>query len=154
MEKRIKILIDGSNIAFFHRNERKNAKLSTLECLNIYLENIKKVYSIEYQIITDASLKYRIDDKIKLEENYKCGRIVECPKGVQADNFIIEYANRHPDSTIIISNDCFKEYDTTNLTIIKFGLIFNEIILKPDLLEILDKLSVKYFLREGTIESI
>ena len=154
MEKRIEILVDGSNIAFFLRDERKNAKLSTLEFLIFYLENIKKTYGIEYQIITDASLKYRIDDEQKLEEYYKCGKIVECPKGVQADNFIIEYANRHPDSTIIISNDCFKEYDTVNLTIIKFGLIFNEILLKPNLLEILNKLSVNYFSREGSVESI
>lgn len=154
MEKKIEILVDGSNIAFFLRDERKNAKLSTLEFLIFYLENIKKTYGNKYQIITDASLKYRIDDNHELEEYYKRGKIIECPKGVKADDFIIEYANRYPDSTIIISNDCFKEYDTSNLMIIKFGLIFNDIVLKPNLLEILNNLSIKYSLREETIESI
>ena len=154
MEKKIEILVDGSNIAFFLRNESKKAKLNTLEVLISYLENLKKTNGIKYQIITDASLKYRIDDDGKLEDYYKRGKIIECPKGVQADDFIIEYANRHSGSTIIISNDCFKEYCTSNLTIIKFGLIFNEIILKPDLLEILNTLSTKYFIREETVGSI
>jgi len=154
MKKRIEILVDGSNIAFFLRNDRKNAKLSTLESLISYLENRKKTYDIEYQIITDASLKYRIDDNPKLEEYYKHGKIVECPRGVKADDFIIEYANRYPDSTIIISNDSFREYNTSNLMIIKFGLIFNDIVLKPDFHEILNNLKSKYSLRVETIESI
>ncbi len=153
-KKKNEILVDGSNIAFFLRNKSKNAKLSTLEILISYLEFIKKTNCVKYQIITDASLKYRIDDDGKLKEYYKRGKITECPKGVQADDFIIEYANRHPVSTIIISNDCFREYNTSNLTIIKFGLIFNEIILKPDLLEILKTLNTKYFIREEIVESV
>ena len=154
MEKKIEILVDGSNIAFFIRDERKNAKLSTLEFLIFYLENIQKIYGIGYQIITDASLKYRIDDEKKLNGYYKRGKIVECPKGVQADDFIIEYANRYPEATIIISNDCFREYDTTKIRIIKFGLIFNDIILKPDLLEILSKLQLNYSRELEVVESI
>lgn len=154
MEKQINILVDGSNIAFFLRDDRKKAKLSTLEFLIFSLENIKKTYNIEYQTITDASLKYRIDDKQKLEDYYKYGKIIECPKGVKADEFIIEYANRYPDSTIIISNDTYKEYDTTKLIIIKFGLIFNDVVLKPNLLGILNNINIKYSLVEETIESI
>jgi len=154
MEKRIEILIDGSNIAFFIRDEKKKAKLSTLEILTIYLEKIKKIHFIEYQIITDASLKYKIDDRNKLEEYYKYGKIIETPKGVQADDFIIEYAKRYPNTTIIISNDCFKEYDTTKLTIIKFGLIFSDVVLKPDLLTILNNLQLNYSKSEGKVESI
>jgi len=153
MERKIEILVDGSNIAFFLRDERKKAKLSTLKLLILYLEEIKKMYAIEYQIITDASLKYRIDDKHKLEEYYRRGKIVECPKGVKADYFTIEYANRYPDSTIIISNDGFKEYNTSNLIIIKFGLIFNDIVLKPDLREILTKLRLSYSMSGEKVET-
>ena len=144
MENQIHVLVDGSNIAFFVRNDRKKAKLRTLELLIFYLENIRKSSAIGYQIITDASLKYRIDDEKKLEEYYKCGKMIECPKGVKADEFIIEYSNRYPESTIIISNDCFKEYDTNKNKIIKFGLIFDEIILRPDLIEIINKLQLNY----------
>ena len=152
--KNVKILVDGANIAFFIKNERKKAQLYTLEILIEYLEDIKNLYKMDYQIVADASLKYRIDDKSRLEDYYNCGKIIECPKGVKADDFIIEYAVRYPDSTIIISNDCFKEYDTSNLTILKFGLIFNDVVLKPDLYELICESNLIELKMGDVIESI
>lgn len=154
MKNKTKILVDGSNIAFFVRNEQRKAKLDTLEILINFLTKFKKEYGIEYQVITDASLKYRIDNRNKLEKYYKCGEIIDCPKGVRADDFLIEYAKRYPDNTVIISNDCFRDYDTNGLQLIKFGLIFNDVILKPNLLDLLNLIQSNYLKEDRAIESI
>ncbi len=154
MIKKMKVLVDGSNIAFFVRNEQKKAKIDTLEILIKYIKKISEEYGIEYQVITDASLKYRIDNRNKLENYYKCGEIIDCPKGVQADDFLIEYAKRYPDNTVIISNDCFRDYDTKGLQLIKFGLIFNDVILKPNLTDLLNSIQSNYLKEDRAIESI
>jgi len=114
------------------------ARIKNLEILINYLEKLKEKFPIEYEILTDATLRYRIDLKEKLESYYKTGKIIQCPSGVKADYFIIDYFNRYPEETIIISNDNFSDYEKTNLTICKFVIIFDEIIFKPDLNEILD----------------
>jgi len=114
------------------------ARIKNLEILINYLEKLKEKFPIEYEILTDATLRYRIDLKEKLESYYKTGKIVQCPSGVKADYFIIDYFNRYPEETIIISNDNFSDYEKTNLTICKFVIIFDEIIIKTDLNEILD----------------
>lgn len=114
------------------------ARIKNLEILINYLEKLKEKFPIEYEILTDATLRYRIDLKEKLESYYKTGKIIQCPSGIKADYFIIEYFNRYPEETIIISNDNFSNYEKTNLTICKFVIIFDEIIIKPDLNEILD----------------
>lgn len=114
------------------------ARIKNLEILINYLEKLKEKFPIEYEILTDATLRYRIDLKEKLESHYKTGKIIQCPSGIKADYFIIEYFNRYPEETIIISNDNFSDYEKTNLTICKFVIIFDEIIIKPDLNEILD----------------
>ena len=154
MNNKIKILVDGSNIAFFVRNEQKKAKLDTLEILINYLKKLSEEYEIGYQLITDASLKYRIDNRNKLEKYYKCGKIIDCPKGVRADDFLIEYAKRYPDTTVIISNDCFRDYDINGLLLIKFGLVFNDVILKPNLTDLLNSIQSNYLKEDRAIESI
>lgn len=136
--KECKIIIDGSNVAFFQRNENKEARIENLEILLNFLETLKDYFGIKYQIITDASLQHRIDDDIKLETLYKTGKIIQCARGIKADDIIIEYTKRHPEETIIISNDCFKEYDISNIKLLKFAIIFGEFITKPDIKEFLE----------------
>ena len=46
----MKVLVDGSNIAFFVRNEQKKAKIDTLEILIKYIKKISEEYGIEYQV--------------------------------------------------------------------------------------------------------
>ena len=131
--KKIKIIIDGSNIAFSIRNSKKKPKIKNLEILINFLENIANDYPIEFKIIVDASLRYQIDSKTKLEELERIGKILQTPCKHTADEFIIEYAQRYPEETIIISNDRFSEYNTTNLTLCNFVIMFDEIITKPSL---------------------
>jgi len=136
--KECKIIIDGSNVAFFQRNENKEARIQNLEILLNFLETLKDDFGIKYQIITDASLQHRIDDDVKLETLYNTGKIIQCARGIKADDIIIEYTKRHPEETIIISNDCFKEYDLSNIKLLKFAIIFGEFITKPDIKEFLE----------------
>jgi len=56
---KFKILIDGSNVAFFQRNKNKKAKIVNLEILLNFLENINSKFGIEYQIFIDASLIHK-----------------------------------------------------------------------------------------------
>lgn len=131
--KKIKIIIDGSNIAFAIRNSKKKPKIKNLEIVINFLENIAKDYPIEFKIIVDASLRYQIDSKAKLEELERIGKIMQTPCKHTADEFMIEYAQRHPEETIIISNDRFSEYNTTNLSLCNFVIMFDEVITNPSL---------------------
>ena len=58
----LKIIVDGSNGAFYKRNSEKKAKLKNIKIILEFLENLKNKICIEYEIITDANLKYLIDN--------------------------------------------------------------------------------------------
>jgi len=135
---KFKILIDGSNVAFFQRNKNKKAKIVNLEILLNFLENINSKFGIEYQIFIDVSLIHKIDDRKKTDEMIQIGKIIQCPSGIKADDFIIDYALNHPEGTIIISNDCFRDYDIRNIMLLKFAIIFDEFLTIPKIKNILD----------------
>ena len=125
----IYIIVDGSNVAFSRKTGKNKARFANLEIMVHLLDDLKTYCPIEYEIITDASLKHRIDDPGTLEASYKSGTIVECPAGIAADEFIIDFASTRIDQAIIISNDKFSEYDTHQLTLCKFIIIFNTIVI-------------------------
>ena len=131
--RKTKIIIDGSNIAFASRNQQKQPKFQNLKIIIDFLESITKDFPIEFKIIIDASLRHQIDSKTKLEQLERVGKIIQTPCNHTADEFIIEYALRHPEETIIISNDRFSEYNTENLSLCNFVIMFDEIIIKPSL---------------------
>lgn len=128
-----KIIIDGSNIAFASRNQKKQPKFQNLKIIIDFLEGISKEFPIEFKIIVDASLRHQIDSKRNLEELERVGLIIQTPCNHTADEFIIAYAQRHPEETIIISNDKFSEYNTNNLFLCNFVIMFEEIIISPNL---------------------
>ncbi|MHA1294790.1 MAG: NYN domain-containing protein [Promethearchaeota archaeon] len=132
MEK-IKIIVDGSNVAFFKRNNNKKAKLKNLEILLSFLEDLSAKLPIQYEIITDASLKYRIDNKSGLENLYKTGKFLQCPSKIQADKFILEFFKLYPEGTVIISNDNFSEFQDINPVVCKFMIILDKLIVLPNL---------------------
>ena len=131
--RKTKIIIDGSNIAFASRNSKKKPKFQNLKIIIDFLENITKEFPVEFKIIVDASLRHQIDSKRNLEELERVGKIIQTPCNHTADEFIIAYAQRHPEETIIISNDRFSEYNTKNLFLCNFVILFNEIIISPNL---------------------
>ena len=136
--KKYNIIVDGSNGAFSRRSDQKKAKIENIMIIIDYLEMLKEKYAIEFEIITDANLKYRIDQKSELEKLYKTGKVIQCPSGIKADDFILEYFRRHPENTIILSNDNFSEYNDVHPTVCKFVIMFGEVIVKPDVSELLE----------------
>ena len=135
---KVYIIVDGSNIAFYKRTHNKKAKYNNLEIVKDFLKGLSKKFSICWETIIDASLRHRIDDKEALEKAIKKGLITQCPDKIEADKFILEFFSRHPENTLIISNDNFKEYKIDNLVIFKFVIMFDEIIFEPNIEEFLD----------------
>ena len=129
------IMVDGSNVALSRRTNKKKAKFHNLELIIELLRKLEKIHSIEWEIVVDASLRHRIDDKNALEKLIKIGIITQCPKCIKADEFIIEFFKRHPENTVIISNDFFDEYNIPNLIVHRFIIVFDEILLNPKLEE-------------------
>lgn len=134
----ILIILDGSNIAHHKQDLDKKARYKNLELLTNYLKLLKKRFPIKWELIVDASLRHNIDKKHKLESLIDKGRIIQCPSKSEADNFIIEFHKRHPENAIIITNDNFDDHDIFNLRLFKFTIIFEEIVIFPNLEEFLE----------------
>lgn len=149
--KKYHVIVDGSNIAFSHRNDNRKPKLENIEKMITFLKTTSKNFPIEFRIIVDASLRYQIDNKEKLEELEKVGLIIQCPCNHQADDFIIDYARMYPEDTIILSNDKFREYDTNGLVICNFIILFDDVILKPNLNEYIGSLNQRNNLGEVNV---
>jgi len=133
-----KIIVDGSNIAFLVKNYRRKPKIRNLKIMISHLEKITETFPAEFTVIVDASLRHHIDSKDDLEELIRIGKVIQAPSNHSTDEFIIEYAQRHPENTIIISNDRFSEFKTENLTICSCLIIFDDVIIKPMLEQILE----------------
>ena len=82
---------------------------------------------IKYEVFVDATLRHRIDNKEALDAAIKSGMITQCPSNREADDYFLDYFRRHPENTIIISNDNFKQYKEGNLVTSKFTIMFDEI---------------------------
>ncbi len=129
----VKIIVDGSNVAFFKRNPNKKAMLKNLEIVISFLEGLSTKFPIKYEIITDASLSHRIDNKTGLDNLYRTGKILQCPSKIQADEFLLEFFKQHPEETLIISNDNFSEFQGINPVVCKFMIMLDEMIILPNI---------------------
>lgn len=107
------VIIDGDNVAFYGT---KTPKLSNL--LLIKAQIVKSGKSS--LILVKANLRHIFDKKIEFEKSINNFDVYQCPAGVDDDLFILETAKIF--SSLIISNDCFKEYR------IKFPIIVKKII--------------------------
>lgn len=111
----LKILVDGSNIAFATYNivgRKKIAKFSNIKLIIDFLEHLKNKnpqVSISFFILCDSTLRYRIDYPNKLEELIHKGKIIQSPAGTQTDDFLLNYLKKNHLNTCIISNDTFHQ---------------------------------------------
>ena len=133
--------MDGSNIALFSRTSKKKGRFNNLKGIINFLNELGKHYTFQYQVLIDATLRYRIDNETELDSAIKTGKIIQCPSKTEADYFILEYNKRHDNEVIIISNDNFSDYDVSNLKQCKFAIILEEIILTPPIEQFLNKLN-------------
>jgi len=141
--KWIIILVDGSNVAFFNPTQKGLGRFDNLLAFSSFLRDLNKKYSIQYEILVDASLKHKIDNEQGLESALNKGKIIQCPSRTEADYFILEYFKRHEENVIIISNDNFSQYNVSNLRQCRFAFILNEIILNPSIEKFCDILNDK-----------
>ena len=101
-------VIDGANM---YHHEKKYRNTPVLCNLLLMIENLKAlgVKENKIKIYCDATLFHKIDDRRKYLEFLKKGNISQTPAGVKADEYILNYCLTH-ESTLIISNDLFREY--------------------------------------------
>lgn len=134
---KMKIIEDGSNIACFQRTKKEKAKFKNLMISRNYLKKLEKLYPIEWVLTVDASLRYDIDNKEALENSIKKGRIIQSPSKTEADAWFQQYYIKHPEHTLIISNDNFKDHSIPSSITFKFNILFDEFYTIPDLEEYL-----------------
>ncbi|MHA1821991.1 MAG: NYN domain-containing protein [Promethearchaeota archaeon] len=110
----IKILIDGSNIAY-ENHQNSTPKIKNILITYLYFDYIKKKNkNLDFIILVDATLHHRIDDSEDYDILEKFGIIRQIPAKTCADKFIIEYFERYPEQTFIISNDLFNDHFDDN----------------------------------------
>ena len=102
------LVIDGANIAFEVKSRDNKARISNLIILKQTLEDNN---IINFKVICDRSLHYRIDDPQIYDDLIKAdNRFIESPGGSQADSFILQYA--YNINGWILSNDNFRDYSS------------------------------------------
>ena len=102
------MVVDGSSVCWYELDIRNRPKLSNITIMVCNLEDLG-VKREHIKILCDATLKHSIDQK-KQYFSLKRRKIVqECPAGVKADKFILNFCLKHSQS-LIVSNDLFREY--------------------------------------------
>jgi hypothetical protein len=106
-------LIDLANVAYLNTKQSGGAAVARYENVRKFkqffgeLKNTHK--EICYIFLADASLVHKIDEPTRLAADIQNGVVIECPAGIQADAFLLEFVNQNPDTSIIVSNDRFRD---------------------------------------------
>jgi len=105
LEKTPTIIVDTSNILF--QNTSRIARVNNYYLLKQALE--KKLPDAVIYYLTDASTRYKVDDKKAFERICAAGEIIQTPAGEPADHYLLTFAEMTPDC-LIISCDRFKDH--------------------------------------------
>lgn len=105
MSSKITIIVDTSNILF--QNASGKAKVNNYYLLKQALEKEFPGALIYY--LTDASTRYKVDDKEAYERICATGEIIQTPAGETADHYLLLFARETP-NCVIISCDRFKDH--------------------------------------------
>ncbi len=102
------VVLDGSNVAYNSAN-RKDQKPRVANIL-LMVRFLKTKGFERVSVISDASLRHRIEDPEKLPELEEAAEYIEAPAEKPADVFIIQHVrNTH---CLLVSNDTFREWKT------------------------------------------
>ncbi|MFX0173515.1 MAG: hypothetical protein ACFE9L_16610 [Candidatus Hodarchaeota archaeon] len=93
-------LVDGNNVVF---NKQKEAKLERLINLKNELITIGKCYTV-----VSHELRFRIDDRNNLKKLISSNDVIQTPKKVDCDLYILEIARKL--NAYLVSNDNFRQY--------------------------------------------
>lgn len=103
-QNRPAILVDAANVAFFNRDAPEaKASVDNLLAMRRQLEGM----GYRPIFIADAALKYKVDDKERLDHLEQEGRILQAPAATQADYFLLAYSTR--ENLPIVSNDVYRD---------------------------------------------
>ncbi len=103
-------VIDGSVLCCDDRT-----KVWNFERLELAIKQIEEIMSDgdEMKVYVDASLPWKLNnlDRQRLVQLITKGKITKAPAGVQADGFILRWAEER--RAIVITNDLFRDYANT-----------------------------------------
>jgi hypothetical protein len=101
-------IIDGSNLTATPDGEHSLARLEAAAAQVADLMGAD--WRTRLRVVVDASLRHRLTptDRGRLEHLVETGHVEQAPAGVDADVFILQWANDH--DALVISNDLFRPY--------------------------------------------
>lgn len=106
------LLIDGSNcIHYYNKNGKKFASSDSLLKIERFFSKLGSTNSnLTVLFLVDSSLRFMIDQPRILCYLIASGKIIESPKLKKADEILLNMHAFYSKSSIIISNDQFREY--------------------------------------------
>jgi len=129
------IIVDGSSIAYHRKSRKRSPRFFNIKLSIRFLTELKNQFPIKFEIIVDASLRHKIDQSKALEIAINEGKIVQCPKGMRADDFMLDFLKKNSKNTLVITNDNFDDYeidDSLKDSILKFVIMNNQVVI-PEL---------------------
>lgn len=130
------MIVDASNVAFGGRNSGGKPRLSFL------LEVVAQIPRTRYevQVIADASLKHRIDNKQEYENLVRKGTFLQVPAGRSADQFIallVRKRKAEGQQVRILTNDLLRQYpDLERLRVTFLAVGEPEVLFDPPLFSV------------------
>ena len=105
MSEKKDIIVDGANIAYIEPTSDGKPKVSNLILVRQALED----KGFDPIIITDAALRYDVDDPQQLEGLIDSKKVRQAPAGTDADYFVLETAER--ENAYVVTNDEYRDYE-------------------------------------------
>ena len=132
-------LLDGTNILYW---DEKKFGVSLSKVINItnYLKNLGKEFIVFFDATTPHILNRCCPNEKALYEQLRQtypNNFQQVPAGIRADDFLLIEANQN-DQAIIISNDCYRDYEETYTWLIDnkriaHGMVLKDKIVMPSL---------------------
>jgi hypothetical protein len=133
------ISIDLSCLSF---DAERIARYDRVRKYEQFFGALKKTYpTISYFFFVDASLIHQIDEPHRLDRDIRNEIVLECPAGIAADDFLLEFLAQHPADTIIVSNDRFRDHQAPKTTRARWrypSMIVRGQVLIPGLIPLLE----------------
>ncbi len=101
-----KVVIDGSNVA--HNSQGSGSSKPTVANLIRLVSYLRKKQFTDISIISDASLRHKLEDGDRLPELKELAEYLESPRETSADAFLIK--NVKQSHCLLVSNDTFRQW--------------------------------------------
>lgn len=130
------VVIDGSNVA--HNSQGSANPKPTVANLIKLVTFLRQKHFTDISIISDASLKHKLEDHNRLTELKDLAEYLEAPRETSADAFLIKHVKQN--HCLLVSNDTFRSWKVNdpwvaeNIDYYRLSfLIKDDEVLMPDL---------------------